>query len=88
MTITLDLAPDIESSLLVEAQAQGVSLTDFVDQIVKQQARQTPTAAAPDECTGQALVDVCAQIRGLLTDEEIDAKFARNRSPSQPVDLS
>lgn len=37
--------------------------------------------------TGQALIDACAEIRGLLTDEEIDTLFARNRLPSRPVDL-
>lgn len=48
MTITLDLAPDIENSLLVQAQAKGVSITDFVEQIVERQARQaTPAAATP-----------------------------------------
>jgi hypothetical protein len=88
MTITLDLPPDIEQGLLVQAQAKGVSLTDFVDQLVKQQARQAPIAAVPDKRTGQALIDVCAEVRGLLTDEEIDTMFARNRSPSRSVDLS
>jgi len=47
MTITLDLTPDIEQGLLVQAQAKGVSLTDFVDQIVKQQARQLPPEIPP-----------------------------------------
>ena len=47
MTITLDLTPDIEQGLLVQAQAKGISLTDFVDQIVKQQARQAATVVTP-----------------------------------------
>ena len=38
--------------------------------------------------TGQALIDVCAEVRGVLTDDEIDVLFARNRSMSRPVDLS
>jgi len=42
----------------------------------------------PNTRTGQALIDVFAEIRGLLTDEEIDTMFARNRYPSRTVDLS
>ena len=38
--------------------------------------------------TGQALIDAFADIRGLLTDEEIDRMFTRNPSPARPVDLS
>ena len=39
MTITLDLAPDIEQGLLVQAQAKGLSITDYVEELVEQQAR-------------------------------------------------
>ena len=88
MTITLDLRPDVESRLLAQAQAKGVSIHDYVEQIVEQQADQTPADAVVDKRTGQALIDVCAQVRGLLSDEEIDALFARNRSFSRSVDLS
>lgn len=42
----------------------------------------------PVERTGQSLIDVCAEVRGLLTDEEVDSLFARNRMPSRPVELS
>jgi hypothetical protein len=38
--------------------------------------------------TGQALIDAFADIRGLLTHEEIDRMFTRNPSPARPVDLS
>jgi len=34
------------------------------------------------------LFDLFAPVRGLLTDDEIDTLFARNRSMSRPVDLS
>jgi hypothetical protein len=33
------------------------------------------------------LIDVCAKVRGLLTDEEVDALFSRTPSFSRPVDL-
>ncbi len=50
-----------------------------------------PEAAelTPPECrTGQSLVDAFAEIRGLLSDEEIDRMFSRNPSTARPVDLS
>ena len=34
------------------------------------------------------LVELFEPVRGLLTDEEIDTIFRRNRSPSRPIDLS
>lgn len=88
MTITLNLDPDIEQGLLAQAQAKGVSLTDYVEQIVEREARQALPVHASDKRTGQALIDVCADVRGLLTDEEIDTMFARNRSLSRSIDLS
>jgi hypothetical protein len=45
LTITLDLAPDIEQGLLAQARAKGVSITDYVEEIVARQARQAPAAA-------------------------------------------
>ena len=37
--------------------------------------------------TGQELIDVCAKVRGLLTDEEVDTLFSRTHSASRPVDF-
>jgi len=39
MTITLDLAPDVEQGLLVQARAKGVSIADFVDYFKSSGAR-------------------------------------------------
>jgi hypothetical protein len=87
MTITLHLDPDIEQGLLAQAQAKGLSISDYVEELIEQQARQA-APMMPDTRTGQALIDVFAEIRGLFTDEEIDTMFARNRSPGRTVDLS
>lgn len=87
MTITLDLKPEIERGLLAQAQAKGISLTDYVKEIVVREAHVSMTEAPAPHRTGQALIDVCAEVRGLLTDEEIDTMFARNRSMSRSVDL-
>ena len=84
MTITLNLTPEIEQSLRHRAQAQGISLGDYVEEIVKREA----SAARPAPgLSGQALVDAAARVRGLLTDEEVDTLFSRNRSSARAVDL-
>ena len=59
-------------------------LTKALDALPEPEAVATP-AAAPR--TGQDLVDACAKLRGLLTDEEVDTLFRRNPSFARPVDL-
>lgn len=76
MTITIDLQPEIERGLLARAQAKGVSLTDYLQEIVSREAKPIENATG----TGQELLDIGARVRGQLTDEEIDSLFARNRS--------
>jgi hypothetical protein len=85
MTITLDLQPETESGLLAQATARGVSLADYVKEIVVREAHASPEPARPR--TGQELIDVCAKVRGLLTDEEVDTLFSRNPSFARPVDF-
>jgi hypothetical protein len=87
MTITIDLRPEIEIGLVAQAEARGVSLRDYVTEIVADAAHVRMVEAEPQPRTGQALIDVCAEIRGVLTDEEIDTMFARNRSMSRSVEL-
>lgn len=87
MTITLDLRPEVERGLLAQAQAKGLSLTDYVKEIVAREVHVSMAEALAPHRTGQDLIDVCAEIRGLLTDEEIATMFARNRLMSRPVDL-
>ena len=89
MIITIDLQPEIERGLAAQAQAKGVSLADYVREIVTREAH--AGAAEPtstERRTGQALIDAFGEMRALLTDEEIDRMFTRNSSPARPVDLS
>jgi len=85
VTITLDLQPEIEQGLLLQATARGVSLDEFVKEIVVREARVPPESSRPR--TGQDLIDACAKVRGLLTDEEIDTLFSRTPSFARPVDF-
>ena len=84
MTITLDLQPEIEKGLLALATARGVSLGDYVKEVVVREARVSPE---PARRTGQELIDACAKVRGLLTDEEVDTLFKRNPSFSRPLNF-
>jgi hypothetical protein len=86
MTITLDIRPEIEKGLLAQATARGVSLADYLQEIVAREAHVAPDPAHQSG-TGQALVDACAKVRGLLTDEEVDTLFRRNASFGRPVDF-
>jgi hypothetical protein len=89
MTITIELQPEIEESLAAKASLRGVSLSEFAQEILAREAQASGVAPEPQpERTGQSLIDAFAEIRGVLTDEEIDTMFARNRTPSRPVDLS
>jgi hypothetical protein len=86
MTITLDIQPEIEKGLLAQATARGVSLADYLQEIVAREAY-VASDPAPQQATGQQLVDACAKVRGLLTDEEVDALFSRNPSVGRPVNF-
>jgi hypothetical protein len=84
MTITLEIQPEIEKGLLAQAEARGMSINDFVRQIV---VREAHVSTEPPKRTGQDLIDAGAKVRGLLTDEEVDALFSRTPSSARPVDL-
>jgi hypothetical protein len=97
MTITVEIRPEVQAELARQAAAQGqpveVVAAALLEGAVNPTSAQQPAGATaeptqPEHCTGQALIDAFAEIRGLLTDEEIDRMFARNLSGARPVDLS
>jgi hypothetical protein len=79
MNLTLDLGPEIERNLLVQAKAKGLSLSAFAEEVLTQAAGSTQQA--------ENLYELFAPVRGLLTDEEIDQYFARTTSSIRPADL-
>lgn len=85
MSITLELTPEAERGLLRQAEAKGLSLTDYLQELVSLQAMASDPTKSP--LSGQALVDAFAEIRGLLSDAEIDAMLERNASTGRPVEL-
>jgi len=88
MSLTLDLQPEIERSLLAQASARGISLSDFATELLTQAAGPAyANASQSTEPQADNLYDLFTPIRGLLTDEEIDRYFARTPSESRPVDF-
>ena len=87
MTITVDITPEVQAELARQAAACGRALETHAARLLEE-AVHVPAAEAPSTKTGQSLIDAFADIRGLLTDEEIDGMFTRNPSTARPVDLS
>ena len=85
MTLMIDLQPDIERGLLARAQAKGVSLADFAQEVL---AREVLPIEQRETRTGRELIEAGANVRGLFTDEEIDHLFSRTPSVSRSVDFS
>ena len=86
MSITVDIRPEVEAELARQAAAQGRALEAYAASLLEDAAH-IPPQQLPRR-TGQAIIDAFAEIRGLLTDEEIDRMFTRNPSGARPVDLS
>ena len=90
MTIEIS-APETEA--LIERHLRSGRFHD-IDELLRkalgsleEQPSVEAEAAPPERRKGQVLIDAFADVRGLLTDEEIDRMFARNPSPARPVDL-
>ena len=80
-----------ETEARIQRHLQSGQFNDLDDLLTKAlDALPEPEMAAtpPERRTGQALIDAFAEIRGLLSDEEIDRMFSRNQSAARPVDLS
>jgi len=91
MDLTVHI-PD-EAVPALRAKASGVPLEAFAEQVLLKQLQDegipATTEVTPSERrTGQSLIDAFADIRGLLSDEEIERMFRRNPSTTRSVDLS
>ena len=85
MTITVDIRPEVRAELARQAAAQGRVLEAYAASLLEDAAH-VPPERLPRR-TGQELIDACARVRGLLTDEEVDALLSRNPSFARPVDF-
>ena len=89
MDLTVHI-PD-EAVPALKAKASGVSLEVFAEQVLLEQIQDEDIPAtevsSPVRRTGQELIDACAKVQGLLTDEEVNTLFGRNLSFARPVDF-
>ena len=85
MTITVDIRPEVQAELSRQAAARGRALEAHAASLLEE-ATHVPPEQLPRR-TGQELIDACAKVRGLFTDEEVDTLFRRNPSFSRQVDL-
>jgi hypothetical protein len=83
MTIEIN-RPELEA-LIRERMNRG-GFND-VEDVIMQALVSAPAPEPRHRRTGQELIDVCAKVRGLLTDEEVDTLFSRTHSASRPVDF-
>lgn len=75
----------------VQAAARGSVLETYAAALPEEALQGSggePVPRPATRRTGQALIDAFAEIRGLLTDEEIDRMIRRSPSTARPVDLS
>jgi hypothetical protein len=86
MNITVDIKPEVKAELARQAAAQGRAVEAYAASLLEEAAH-IPAHRLPPR-SGQAIIDAFAEMRGLLSDEEIDGMFARNPSGARPVDLS
>ena len=90
MDLTVHI-PD-EAVPALRAKASGVPLEAFAEQVILERIQNesipgTDEATPPLGRTGQELIDACAKVVGLLTDEEIDSLFRRNPSFARAIDF-
>ena len=79
MTITLELPPDVEAGLLVQAQTHGLSLETYLLTQVLREAVEKPTRSKDRKSLAQLFAE--SPLKGL------DIQFERNPDTGRPVSL-
>jgi hypothetical protein len=77
MSITIELEPIIEQKLRAQAHANGVSLADYVHQIVTRKAQASRSSGHTDEASNLAELFAQSPFRGLNIEFERDRDFER-----------
>ena len=83
MSLTLELEPEVESALSTLAAASGTSVSEYIADIV---IRQSAIAKPPNDDLPESFVELCAPIRALFKDGELD--FSRRPAESRTIDFS
>jgi hypothetical protein len=78
--------PELEALIQQRLKAGGFR---NAEEVLAHALRSSPEPGkASDKAGGKNLLAVCAEVRGLLTDEEVDTIFRRDHSTDRPIDLS
>ena len=79
MTITLDLTSDIEKDLLAQATARGLSIAEYVQQIVTREAGQSASASIAPVAEPKNIFELFANspFKGLNIEFERDRDYGR-----------
>ena len=88
MTLTLDIRPEVQAELARQAAAQGRAIETVAASLLEGAVHLPAAPAIAHAAQARNLVELFEPVRGLLTDEEIDTIFSRNRLPSRPIDLA
>ena len=81
----LEINPNLVKRVRAEIETRHLQDADeLLTQALDALDEKSPTKPVRPR-TGQDLIDACAKVRGLLTDEEIDTIFTRNKSSARPV---
>jgi hypothetical protein len=84
MAITLELQPDVEEGLRIQANARGVTLTDLVTEIVVREAHRTKPPAIP-VLTGEP--KNLAELFAHSPFKGLDLEFTRDRDYGREIEL-
>lgn len=77
MTLKLELTPTVQSGLLAQAQAKGLSLEEYAEKVLKERSAE----AVSPPVRKKSLLELFEPLRGL------DIDFSRNPSTGRPVNL-
>ena len=79
MTITFDLQPEFEEGLLAQAEARGVSITDYVKELVAREAHVLEAPVITHAPEAKNLVELFANspFNGLNMEFERDRDYGR-----------
>ncbi len=79
MTITVDIAPEVQAELARQAAALGRALEVYAASLLEEAAR--VPSAAPSEAPAKDMVELFAPLRGINID------FQRDRDPGRDIVL-
>lgn len=86
MTVTLDLVPEIERNLLAQANERGVSLHDYLQEIVAKAAASSPDSQSPRKAANLSDLLLNSPFAGAGLDLERSKDFPRTSELASSVE--